>query len=104
MELDGLAERNDGKGDERGHQSDKRGEEEHESARLARDDLFLEEELQSVRYRLQKAVPAGSHGAEPDLHVADYLPFRVGRIGDGQQDEDEDHETLGDHGEIVNKR
>ena len=103
-DLDGIAEGDHGKGGVRRHQSHKRRQEEDEFAHLQRGDLFLEEQLDTVRYRLQKAMPARSHGAQPDLDMTDYFPFGIGRIGHGENQKNKDRDHLGKHGKIIEQR
>ncbi len=53
------AERDDRNGDQGRDQNHHRREEKRYFARLSRDDVFLEEELEAVGNRLQQAVPTG---------------------------------------------
>ena len=51
---------------------------------LGRDDVFLEEQLETVGDRLQQSMPAGAHRSESGLHVADDFALAPGGIGDDQ--------------------
>ena len=81
-------------GGERGNHRDDGGEPEDEGIRIARDDVFLDEELDSVGNGLEQTVGANAHGAEASLHVGHELAFDEDDVaGDERDDGDDDNTT-----------
>src|SRR5436190_306897 len=62
--------------------------------RRGREKALLADELDQVGNRLEKAVRAGAVGAVAELHAPESLALEQRRIGEGQQDEIDDHEAL----------
>ena len=100
-DVDALDQRDGAKGDDgdRGHgagEGDHGSDEEERAIDGEGRQVFLEEELDAVGERLQKAEGADAGGAPAILHATEDLALEQHGVGDGRQGDDEDHQQLDD--------
>ena len=91
----GAAERHDGEGQQGGRHRDGRGDEVEQLVHLGGDDLFLEDELESVGDGLEQAPGADAVGADAVLRPGGDLALQQHQIGaraldDAHHDDDDD--------------
>jgi hypothetical protein len=84
-------ERIDDHGHQRRHGSDYGREEVDESRRFIGNDVFLENELQQIRERLQDAAVSDTIWTKPALNEAEYTSLRKDCVRDYQQHHHERH-------------
>ena len=79
--MNGRAERDHGKRNERGHHHDNRCSREHPLVGARRRDVFLEDQLDRVGNRLKAPVRANAHRSETHLHPRDDLALEEDHVG-----------------------
>ena len=68
-----------------------------EFARLGRNDVFLEKELETIGDRLEQSEPPGHGRSETGLHVSDQFTLEPGSVSNHQHHHAEDSQNLYQH-------